>query len=140
MGFVNNLIYMRTPLIAGNWKMYKTIEEAVNLVQELRENLEEIKDREIVVCPPFTALSSVKEIIDGSNIHLGAQNMYWEKSGAYTGEISPLMLLDLGCRYVIIGHSERRSYFKETDEMINKKIKTAINLGLIPIFCVGETL
>lgn len=131
---------MRTPLIAGNWKMYKTIEEAVNLVQELRENLEEIKDREIVVCPPFTVLSSVKEIIDGSNIHLGAQNMYWEKSGAYTGEISPLMLLDLGCRYVIIGHSERRSYFKETDEMINKKIKTAINLGLIPIFCVGETL
>lgn len=131
---------MRTPLIAGNWKMYKTISEAVNLAKELRESLSQINDREIVVCPPFTALSSVKNILNGSNISLGAQDMHWEKNGAYTGEISPLMLLDLGCRYVIIGHSERRQYFGETDEIVNKKIKSALNSRLTPIFCVGEIL
>jgi len=131
---------MRIPLIAGNWKMYKTIAEAVNLTQELRENLGGVSDREIVVCPPFTTLLAVKNVLNGSNIYLGAQNMHWEKNGAYTGEISPLMLLDLGCRYCIIGHSERRTYFKETDETVNKKIKAAVNSGLVPIFCLGETL
>ncbi len=131
---------MRIPLIAGNWKMYKTISEAVNLAKELRENLKEVNDCEIVVCPPFTALPSVKNILKGSNISLGAQDMHWEKSGAYTGEISPLMLVDLGCRYCIIGHSERRQYFGETDETVNRKTKTALDCRLIPIVCVGETL
>lgn len=131
---------MRIPLIAGNWKMYKTVSEAVNLAKELRTNLDQITNREIVICPPFTALSSVKNMLNGSNIHLGAQDMHWEKNGAYTGEISPLMLLDLGCRYCIIGHSERRQYFAETDETVNRKTKTALECGLIPIVCVGETL
>ncbi len=120
--------------------MHKTIKESVDLVMALKKNLSGVNHCEIAVCPPFTALSSVYEIIRGTNIFLGAQDTFWEKKGAYTGEISPEMLLDVGCKYVIIGHSERRQYFHETDETVNKKILSAFNSSLIPIVCVGETL
>jgi triosephosphate isomerase len=131
---------MRKPFIAGNWKMNKNIKEALELVNSLKRELIDIEEVEIVVCPPFTALSDVSELLIDSNIKLGAQDVYWEKEGAFTGEISPLMLKDSGCCYVIIGHSERRKYFFETDETVNKKIKAALNFGLRPIFCLGETL
>jgi len=131
---------MRKPLIAGNWKMHKTVPEAVSLVKELKELLTEIKDREVLVCPPFTAIYAVKSEIEGSPIKLGAQNMFYEEKGAFTGEISPLMLKDLGCSYVILGHSERRHIFGETDELINKKVASAVKHGLVPILCVGELL
>lgn len=120
--------------------MHKTAQEAVALSRELLRNLRDISDREVVICPPFTALYLVGTLVKGSNIRLGAQDMYWEKNGAFTGEISPLMLLDLGCRYCILGHSERRQYFGETDEWVNRKTKTALDCGLVPIVCVGETL
>lgn len=129
----------RIPLVAGNWKMYKTIAEARQLVPELVGGLDPIEGVEKAVCPPFTALLPVKALLEGSSIRLGAQNMHWENSGAYTGEISPLMVAEL-CTYVIIGHSERRAYFGETDETVNKKVKAAYAAGLIPILCVGETL
>ncbi|WP_352417955.1 triose-phosphate isomerase [Proteiniborus sp.] len=129
---------MRTPIIAGNWKMNKTIEEATELVREIKDNLKE--NIEAVVCVPFTALSQVKKEISGTNLKLGAQNMHWEESGAFTGEISPLMLNEIGVDYVIIGHSERRQYFGETDETVNKKIKAALKHDINPIVCVGETL
>ena len=131
---------MRRPIIAGNWKMHKTIEESVELVSTLKKNLSGVHHCEIVVCPPFTSLIAVKEVIKDTNIVLGAQNMFWEKKGAYTGEISPEMLVSVGCKYVIIGHSERRQYFHETDETVNKKMLSAFSSGLIPIVCVGETL
>lgn len=133
---------MRRPLIAGNWKMFKKTAEAVNLVQEVARLTSDVRDVEVVVCPPFTALKSVSTVIelDKLNINLGAQNMHWEEEGAFTGEISPLMLDDLGVKYVIIGHSERRQYFSETDEIINKKVKSALARNLIPIVCVGEHL
>ncbi|NLW56561.1 MAG: triose-phosphate isomerase [Firmicutes bacterium] len=131
---------MRKPIIAGNWKMYKTIPEARELVTGLKEKLKETDQVEVVVCPPFTALAPVAELIKGSGIGLGAQNLFWEEEGAYTGEVSPVMLRDLGCEYVIIGHSERRQYFGETDEMVNKKVKAALGHKLRPIICVGETL
>ena len=131
---------MRIPVIAGNWKMNKTIVESVSLVKELKDFVRGIKGVDIVVCPPFTSLWVVKEIINGTNIHLGAQNMYWETKGAFTGEISPLMLKDVGCEYVILGHSERRQYFKEASEEIAKKTKAALSDNLIPIVCVGENL
>ncbi|MDA7857986.1 triose-phosphate isomerase [bacterium] len=131
---------MRRPIIAGNWKMNKTIAEASELVNNLKEALKEAKNREIVICPPFPALSAIKDLLKGSNIKLGAQNMYFEAKGAFTGEVSGVMLRDVGCEYVIIGHSERRQYFKETDEMVSKKLKVAISNGLIPIVCIGETL
>jgi triosephosphate isomerase len=131
---------VRRPIIAGNWKMHKTIQESVELVSTLKRNLSGVHHCEIVVCPPFTSLIVVKEVIDGTNIVLGAQNMFWEKKGAYTGEISPEMLVSVGCKYVIIGHSERRQYFHETDETVNKKMLSAFASGLIPIVCVGETL
>lgn len=135
---------MRTPIIAGNWKMYKTTEEAIQLIKELKETLKDVKNREVVVCPPFTALYAVKKELekDGAdcNIKLGAQNCYFEDEGAFTGEISPLMLKDLGVEYVVIGHSERREYFNESDDLINKKAKTLLQKGLKPIICVGETL
>jgi len=131
---------MRTPLIAGNWKMNKTINEAVALVSGIKKLAKEPEGLEIVVCPPFTALSAVFSAIGESSIMLGAQDMSWEKEGAFTGEISPIMLKDCGCDYVIIGHSERRQLFGETDENVNRKIKTALGVGLIPIVCVGETL
>jgi triosephosphate isomerase len=129
----------RKSIIAGNWKMNKTVAEAVALVKELRDLVADVSDREIIVCPPFTALSSVKEEIFTSNICVGAQNIYFEEKGAFTGEISPLMLKEL-CSHVIIGHSERRAYFNETNESVNKKIKTALKSGLTPIVCVGEKL
>jgi len=131
---------MRIPVIAGNWKMNKHIVESVSLVKELKDFVREIKGVDIIVCPPFTSLCLVKEIINGTNIHLGAQNMYWETKGAFTGEISPLMLKDVGCEYVILGHSERRGYFKETSEEVANKTKAAFLANLIPIVCVGENL
>ncbi|KKM10533.1 triosephosphate isomerase [Clostridiales bacterium PH28_bin88] len=131
---------MRKPVIAGNWKMYKTPSEARDLVEALKPLLAGQNNVEAVVCPPFTALETVNNLLQGTNIGLGAQDVYWEKEGAFTGEVSPDMLAAAGCRYVIIGHSERRQYFGETDETVNKKVKAAIAAGLIPIVCVGETL
>ncbi|HEC22958.1 MAG TPA: triose-phosphate isomerase [Chloroflexi bacterium] len=130
---------MRTPFLAGNWKMHKTIPEALELVNALKGPLGEIKGVKKAVCPSFVALAPVAEALKGSDILLGAQNMYWEEEGAYTGEVSPLMLKGL-CDLVIIGHSERRQYFGETDETVNKKIKAALAHGLDPIVCVGESL
>ncbi|GAG67603.1 unnamed protein product [marine sediment metagenome] len=131
---------MRIPVIAGNWKMNKNIVESVSLVKELKDFVRGIKGVDIVVCPPFTSLWVAKEIINGTNIHLGAQNMYWETKGAFTGEISPLMLKDVGCEYVVLGHSERRQYFEETSEEVANKTKAALSINLIPIVCVGENL
>ncbi|MEW5867160.1 MAG: triose-phosphate isomerase [Bacillota bacterium] len=131
---------MRRRIIAGNWKMYKTVDEAVALVEELKGMVAGVGEVEVVVCPPFTALDAVREALRGSNIELGAQNMHWEEEGAFTGEVSPLMLKNLGCMYVILGHSERRTYFGETDESVNRKVKSAVLNGLLPIICVGETL
>ena len=130
---------MRTPFIAGNWKMHKTIEEAVALVTELRELLEGVEGIEVAVCPPFPALEAVRRALEGSPIRLGAQNMHWEEQGAFTGEVSPRMLVGL-CDYVILGHSERRTLFGETDEMVNRKLHAALAHGLTPILCVGENL
>jgi triosephosphate isomerase len=133
---------MRKTIIAGNWKMYKTILEAIELANGLKRELFDldVQDIDIVICPTFTALSEVAEVIDESNIQLGAQDVYWQEEGAFTGEISPLMLKDAGCDFVIIGHSERRQYFNETNESVNKKIKAALKEELTPIVCVGETL
>jgi triosephosphate isomerase len=131
---------LRKAIIAGNWKMNKLTREAVELAREIKTKVGAITDREIVLCPSFTVLSLVKEVIEDSSIKLGAQNMHWEVRGAYTGEVSPMMLKDIGCNYVILGHSERRQYFGETDEIVNKKMKIAFSTGLIPIVCVGETL
>ncbi len=130
---------MRTPIIAGNWKMNKSVAEAVELVRALRESTAAIEQVEMVVCPPFVCLTAVKDALAGSKIGLGAQNVYWEEKGAFTGEISPLMLKDL-VTYVIIGHSERRQYFGETDATVNRRVKAALAHGLTPIMCVGETL
>ena len=133
----------RRPMIAGNWKMYKTAGEGVILVQNLEELVSSMWDRvEIVVCPPFTGLKPMATLIelDRLEIGLGAQNVHWETEGAFTGEISPRMLADLRCDYVIIGHSERREMFGETDETVNKKVKAVLAAGMTPILCVGETL
>jgi triosephosphate isomerase len=130
---------MRTPIIAGNWKMHKTLAEAVQLAHEVREAVANISGVEVVLCPPFTALGAVADVIAKSKVGLGAQNMYWEEQGAFTGEISPLMLSGL-CDYVILGHSERRQFFGETDEGVNKKAKAALSHKLTPIICVGENL
>lgn len=131
---------MRKPVIAGNWKMFNTVQESINLVTELRKSVSGVKEREIVVCPPYTSLGSVVNALKGSNIAVGAQNLYFEEKGAYTGEISPVMLRDIGCTHVIIGHSERRQYFDETNQSVNKKIFAAQKIGLIPIVCIGEML
>ncbi|MCM8761541.1 MAG: triose-phosphate isomerase [Candidatus Omnitrophica bacterium] len=131
---------MRRIIIAGNWKMYKTIDESVELVTLLKRSLVDIEGIEIVVCPPFTSLSDVHEALIGTNIKLGAQDCHWEKEGAFTGEVSCQMLKSAGCEYVIIGHSERRQYFNETNDTVNKKVKAAIKEGLRPIVCVGEKL
>ncbi|MFZ5995605.1 MAG: triose-phosphate isomerase [Thermodesulfobacteriota bacterium] len=130
----------RKPIVAGNWKMYKTIPEAVALINTLKSGVSGISDREIVVAPPFTALAAAATALDGSGIFLSGQNTCWENEGAYTGEVSPIMLKDVGCRYVIIGHSERRHIFGERDETIARKIRAALDAGLQPIFCIGETL
>lgn len=131
---------MRIPVIAGNWKLFKTIAEATAMVNDLKALVAGSQDVEIVVAPVFTALSSVSDAISGSNINLAAQDCYWEEEGAFTGEVAPKLLKDAGCSHVIIGHSERRQYFGETDATVNKKTKAAIAAGLIPIVCVGETL
>jgi len=120
--------------------MYKTEEEAVQLVSDLKQRLKDVTGVKVVICPPFTALSSVKRALENSSILLGAQNMHWEEKGAFTGEVSPTMLLTAGCKYVIIGHSERRGYFFETDQSVNMKIKSALKFNLSPIICVGEKL
>jgi triosephosphate isomerase (TIM) len=130
----------RKLIIAGNWKMNKTVAEALALVQDLKNELAKVTEVDIVVCPPFTALSEVAKAIRGSNIHLGAQNMSEHNSGAYTGEIGAEMLKDFSVQYVILGHSERRQYQKESDELISKKARTAHAASLEPIVCVGETL
>jgi len=130
---------MRVPMIVGNWKMNTTVEDAVKLVQTMLPELDEVGGVEKVVCPPFVSLAAVKDIIEGSSVKLGAQNVFYKEKGAYTGEISPGMLAGL-CEYVIIGHSERRQYFGETEEIIDKKIKIAVENLLKPIFCIGESL
>jgi len=130
---------MRVPMIAGNWKMNTTLSEAIELVNEMRQGLDQITHVDKVICPPFISLAAVRELIKGSSIKLGAQNIYFKEKGAYTGEISPLMLADL-CEFVIIGHSERRLYFNETGEITNKKIRAALKVKLKPILCVGEKL
>ena len=129
----------RKPLIAGNWKMFKTCSEAVETAEELVKRVVGATDIDIMIAPPFTALASVSDIIRESTVALGAQNLFWESEGAYTGEISSAMLVSAGCSHVIIGHSERRLYFGDTDENVNKKIEAAIKHQLIPIFCVGES-
>ncbi|MBI2355255.1 MAG: triose-phosphate isomerase [Deltaproteobacteria bacterium] len=131
---------MRTPVIAGNWKLFKTIAEAMALVDGLKPLVAGTKGVEIVVAPVFTALSRVAEALADSNIRLAAQDCYWEEEGAFTGEVAPKLLKDAGCSHVIIGHSERRQYFGETDETVNKKTRAAIAAGLTAIVCVGETL
>jgi len=130
---------MRTPIIAGNWKMNTTIEEAKDLVSAMREELHRIRGVEKVLCPPFVSLATIREMILGHDISLGAQNMHYREKGAYTGEVSPLMLAPL-CQYVILGHSERRQYFGETDEEVNLKVAAALKAGMRPIMCVGERL
>jgi len=129
----------RIPLIAGNWKMFKTCNEAVDTATRLTELISDIDNIDIVIAPTFTSLAVVSDVIRDTRIDLGAQDIFWEKEGAFTGQISAPMLISAGCQYVIIGHSERRQYFGETDETVNKKIKAASDSGLIPILCVGET-
>jgi len=131
---------MRTPFIAANWKMYKTVSEAVVFAKELRVAVKDVADVEIVIAPPFTAIHAVAEALRSSNIGVAAQNMYWEREGAFTGEVSGAMILEAGAEYVIIGHSERRRLFGETDAFVNRKLVTAYATGLWPIMCVGETL
>lgn len=132
---------MRRTLIAGNWKMNNDVEESLKLVENLKDLSKDFdKNVDVLICPAFTSLYAVKEALNGSNIKIGAQNMHFEEKGAYTGEVSPLMLKNMGIEYVIIGHSERRQYFNETDEIVNKKLKSALKYGIIPILCVGETL
>jgi triosephosphate isomerase len=131
---------MRIPLIAGNWKMYKTVHEAVYSVKELKLVVKDVSDVEIVVAPPFTAVHAVAEAARNTNIGVAAQNLYWEAWGAFTGEVSPAMIKEAGAEYVIVGHSERRRLFGETDATVNKKVTAAIAAGLTPIVCVGETL
>ena len=130
---------MRTPIIAGNWKMHKTVAEAVELARGVRDAVSDVGGVDVVLCPPFTALAAVGDVVANSNVGVGAQNMYYETQGAFTGEVSPLMLKEL-CQFVILGHSERRQFFGETDEGVNKKIKVALAHDLTPIVCVGENL
>lgn len=132
---------MRTKIVAGNWKMNNDLSASISLISEIKNSLigKNYKTK-IIICPPFTSLETANALLKGTNISLGAQNMYYEESGAYTGEISAKMLISVGCEFVIIGHSERRTIFKETDETINLKLKAALKNDLKPIFCIGETL
>lgn len=130
----------RRPLIAANWKMHKTTQEAKNFMSELLPKIADVKDCDVLICPPYTLINSVDQGRDGTNILLGAQNMHFEEKGAFTGEISPGMLKDLNCEFVLLGHSERRWVFGESDELINKKLLVAFSNGLIPVLCVGEQL
>ena len=129
----------RRPLIAGNWKMYKTPAESAETARQLVERVNGVTDVDIMIAPTYTALEPVFKVIKNSPVSLGAQNLFWENEGAYTGEISAPMLKSVGCQYGIIGHSERRQYFGETDETVNKKISAAITANLIPVFCIGES-
>ncbi|HEX7797157.1 MAG TPA: triose-phosphate isomerase [Vicinamibacterales bacterium] len=131
---------MRTPFIAANWKMYKTVSEAVVFAKELRADVKDVADVEIVIAPPFTAIHPVAEALRNSNIGVAAQNMSWEREGAFTGEVCASMLKEAGAEYVILGHSERRRLFGETDAIVNRKLVAAYAAGLWPIMCVGETL
>jgi len=130
---------MRTPLIAGNWKMHKTVREAISLGEALLAGLGSVPDREVLVCPPFTTLQPLSSLLAGTPIALGAQDVFYEPQGAYTGAISALMLSDVGCRYVIVGHSERRQHFGDDDVVVNCKLRAALDGGLKPILCVGES-
>jgi len=130
----------RLPFVAGNWKMNKTVAEAISLVRELKTLLSDLKGVEVAVAPPYPSLDAVRKEIEGTSIRLAAQNVFWEEKGAYTGEVSPLMLKEVGCEYAIIGHSERRQYFGETDETVSRRLRAALRQGLKPIFCIGETL
>jgi len=130
---------MRKPFVAGNWKMNKTVEQARSLVIDLLPGMQAVDSVEQVICPPFPALTALANMLSGTKIGLGAQNLHWEAQGAFTGEVSPAMVKEF-CQYVIIGHSERRAYFGETDVTVNKKVKAALAIGLSPIVCVGETL
>lgn len=131
---------MPKPFIAGNWKMNLTIHQGEELVLKLRELIDGVDAVEMVVAPPFTALNHIGHLLSDSSIKLCAQDVFWEREGAYTGEISPVMLKDIGCRYVIIGHSERRRYLGETDDMVHKKVVSTLKEGMRPILCVGESL
>lgn len=131
---------MRKPIIAGNWKMNKTAGETKQLIAELIPLVKDVSDVDVVVCPPFVNIETAAAALKGTNIALGVQNMYFEESGAYTGEVAPGMLKEFGVKYVILGHSERRQYFGETDELVNKKAKAALKAGFTPIICVGEKL
>ena len=131
---------MKKPLIAANWKMYKSIPEALTVVASIKAGVHRATDCEIVICPSFTALAAVSAALKDTSIDLGAQDMHSESEGPFTGEISPLMLKDVGCRFVILGHSERRAKFHETDEFINQKVRSALKFSLVPIVCIGETL
>ena len=130
---------MRNWIVAGNWKMHNTIGESIALAQAIKEGTKDIQNGEVIIAPPFTSLCKVYDTIKGSRVILAAQNMHYEDKGAFTGEIAPGMLTDVGCTYVLLGHSERRKYFHETDEYINLKVKKALAVGLKPILCVGET-
>jgi triosephosphate isomerase len=131
---------MRRPIIAGNWKMNMTIDQSLDLAAKLKPEVAEVNGTDIILCPPFTALFTLSKVLRGTNISLGAQDVYWEEKGAYTGEVAPGMLSDVGCQYVIIGHSERRHLFAETNQSVNKKVKSALKSNLTPIICVGERL
>ncbi len=133
-------MFQRKPLIAGNWKMNLDIDESVRLVKAISRGIKSSETVDVLLAPPFTSLSAVRQAIGNANIFLAAQNMHWEKKGAYTGEISAEMLQKTGCTHVILGHSERRSLFNETSEMIDRKVQAAVHAGLFPIVCVGETL
>ena len=130
---------MRTPLVVGNWKMHCGVTEARELARSVRDGLKRPRGVEVVVCPPFTAIAAVADVLAGSPVGLGAQNCHWEPQGAFTGEISPSMLSELGCRLVLLGHSERRHVFHESDEEVNRKVTAALRHGLQPLLCVGET-
>jgi triosephosphate isomerase len=131
---------MIKPIIAANWKMHKTVAESVDFSQRLAKECEGLEEREVIIAPPATALYAVSQVLKGSTVQLSAQNMHWEEKGAFTGEISAPMLADMGCQYILIGHSERRTLFGETNETVNKKLQAALKFGIKPIVCVGETL